>query len=312
MTAERAEQTRARYPDQEGFIERDGVPIFWELYGEGDTTVLMVPTWSIIHSRCWKGQIPYLAQHYRVLVVEGRGNGKSGRPTDPEAYAETEFAADLLAVLDATETDKAILVSVSRGIERSLLLATEHPERVAGILTIGPAVPFGISDPDPDPHKGFRTPHDSYEGFAKFNANYWLEHHEDFLEFFFSNVFSEPHSTKQVEDAVSYGLDTDPNTLIATQLAPRLPDEASLRALTERVRCPALVIHGTEDAIRPHDTGAGLAELLGCPLISLEGSGHNPAARIPVKVNLLIRSFVEAIRDGTAEPPRREEVAGAT
>jgi pimeloyl-ACP methyl ester carboxylesterase len=306
LSPERQEQTRARYPNEEGFIDRDGVPIFWERYGEGDTTVLMVPTWSIIHSRCWKGQIPYLARHYRVLVVEGRGNGKSGRPRDPETYVETEFADDILAVLDATGTDKAILVSVSRGIERSLLLATEHPERVAGILTIGPAVPVGITDPDPDPHKGFRTPLDSYEGFAKFNANYWLEHYEDFLEFFFSSVFSEPHSTKQIEDSVRYGLDTDAETLVATQLAPRLPDEASLKALTDRVRCPALVIHGTEDAIRPHHTGAGLAELLGCPLISLEGSGHNPAARIPVTVNLLIRDFIESVRDGGPGPPARE------
>ena len=29
------EQTRARYPDEEGFIERDGVRVFWESYGEG-------------------------------------------------------------------------------------------------------------------------------------------------------------------------------------------------------------------------------------------------------------------------------------
>jgi len=37
------EQTRARYPDEEGFVERDGVRVFWERYGEGDTTIFMVP-----------------------------------------------------------------------------------------------------------------------------------------------------------------------------------------------------------------------------------------------------------------------------
>ena len=44
-----AEQSRARYPDADGFIERDGVKIFYEVYGDGRTTVLLLPTWSIMH-----------------------------------------------------------------------------------------------------------------------------------------------------------------------------------------------------------------------------------------------------------------------
>src|SRR3954449_316542 len=115
------DQTRARYPDSEGFVERDGVRIFYERYGEGEATVFLLPTWSIIHSRFWKGQIPYLARHFRVVTFDGRGNGKSDRPADPEAYAEEEFADDALAVLDATGTEQAVLVSLSRGAERSLL-----------------------------------------------------------------------------------------------------------------------------------------------------------------------------------------------
>src|SRR3954452_7814846 len=106
---QRPEQSRARYPDSEGYIERDGIRIFYEVYGEGEQTVLLLPTWSIIHSRCWKLQIPYLARHYRVLTFDGRGNGKSDRPAEPEAYGEQEFADDALAVMDATGTDRAVL-----------------------------------------------------------------------------------------------------------------------------------------------------------------------------------------------------------
>jgi predicted glycosyltransferase len=54
-----------------------------------------------------------------------------------------------------------------------------------------------------------------------------------------------------------------------------------------------LVVHGTEDAVRPHGSGARLAELADSRLVSLEGSGHNPLARDPVKMNLLLRDFVE-------------------
>ena len=98
------EQTRARYPDDEGYVERDGVRIFWERYGDGEPTVLLLPTWSIVHSRHWKLQIPYLARHFRVITFDGRGNGRSDRPTGAEAYRTDEFAADALAVMDATAT----------------------------------------------------------------------------------------------------------------------------------------------------------------------------------------------------------------
>ena len=57
------EQTRARYPKETGYVDRDGVRVFYEVYGEGDTTALLLPTWSIAHSRFWKLQIPYLARH---------------------------------------------------------------------------------------------------------------------------------------------------------------------------------------------------------------------------------------------------------
>src|SRR5918996_5787026 len=115
------EQTRARYPDEKGHVERDGVRVFYERYGEGEHTVLLLPTWSIIHSRFWKGQIPYLSRHFRVVTFDGRGNGKSDRPLEPEAYDEEEFAADALAVMEATGTERAVLVALSRGAERSLL-----------------------------------------------------------------------------------------------------------------------------------------------------------------------------------------------
>ena len=106
------EQTRARYPDESGYVERDGVRVFYEVYGTGEPTFLLLPTWSIIHSRQWKGQIPFLARDYRVVTFDGRGNGRSDRPTGAEAYDEREFALDALAVLDATATDRAVIVGV--------------------------------------------------------------------------------------------------------------------------------------------------------------------------------------------------------
>ena len=286
----RSEQTRARYPDSDGYVERDGVRTFYEVYGRGATTILLLPPWSIVHSRCWKMQIPYLSRHCRVVTFDGRGNGRSDRPPEPEAYAETEYAADALAVLDATETESAILVAWSMGAQRAVLLAAEHPSRVGGIVFIGPAVPLGAQLSRAEAMAAFDELRPPYEGWFKFNRHYWLEDYEGFLDFFMSQVFTDPHSTKQIEDAVAWGKETSPETLIATAAAPEL-DEPSLRNLAARVQCPALVIHGTEDAIRSYEFGAALAELMGATLVSLEGAGHGPHARQPVKVNQLIRDF---------------------
>jgi pimeloyl-ACP methyl ester carboxylesterase/predicted glycosyltransferase len=288
-----ADQSRARYPDADGFVERDGVKIFYEVYGDGKATILLLPTWSIIHSRGWKMQIPYLARHYRVITFDPRGNGRSDRPIGANAYDEQEFAADAVAVLDATGSDRAVIVGFSMGAQRSLLLATEHPARVAGIVFIGPAVPLAPMASRDQWVARFNQPRDSYHGWGKYNRHYWLSDYEDFLEFFFSKLYNEPHSTKHHEDAVAWGMDTDPETLVDTHLGPTLSAD-DLHALAERVSCPVLVIHGTADAIRPHQAGVALASLLGGTMVSLDGSGHAPHARDPVKVNLLLRDFVDS------------------
>jgi pimeloyl-ACP methyl ester carboxylesterase/predicted glycosyltransferase len=292
------EQTRARYPDEEGYVEREGVRIFYELYGEGEPTVLLLPTWSIVHSRHWKMQIPYLARHCRVLTFDGRGNGKSDRPEDVAAYAEEEYAADALAVLEATGTDRAVMVSLSLGAQRALLLAAEHPERFPGAVFIAPSVSLGQPLPERVRY-AFEDMLDTDEGWAKYNRHYWLRDYRGFLEFFFSRFFVEPHSTKQIEDCVGWGLETEAETLVATRLAIAMGEE-EVRALCERVRCPVLVIQGTADAITGASRGIALAEETGGELVLLEGSGHGPHVRDPVKVNLILRDFVTPPR-----PPAR-------
>jgi pimeloyl-ACP methyl ester carboxylesterase/UDP:flavonoid glycosyltransferase YjiC (YdhE family) len=283
---------RARTPDRTGYTVRDGVRLYWELYGEGERTVFLLPTWSIVHSRAWKAQIPYLARHCRVLVMDGRGNGRSDRPLEPKAYADEEFAADCLAVMDDTDTRSAALVSLSAGTVWALLLAAEHPERVSSAVFIGSGVPLEPWAPvKAAVNAGFEKRHKEYVDWRKYNANYWLSDHRGFLEFFFSRVFPEPHSTKLIEDAVSWGLDTTPEVLTATIRAGTMTEQRAVE-LARQVSCPVLVIHGDQDEIVLHANGAALAELTGGRLLTMEGSGHCPQARDPVAVNLALREFL--------------------
>ena len=134
------EQTRARYPDEEGYVERDGVRVFYEVYGSGEPTVFLLPTWSLIHSRHWKMQIPYLARHCRVVTFDGRGNGGSDRPVGAETYAIREFALDALAVLDGTATERDIGPVLDRVIGEAagrvfVVCTSSHVHRIQQVLS---------------------------------------------------------------------------------------------------------------------------------------------------------------------------------
>jgi pimeloyl-ACP methyl ester carboxylesterase/predicted glycosyltransferase len=296
LTATAPEQTRARYPDESGHVERDGVKVYYEVYGTGEPTVFLLPTWSIIHSRHWKMQIPYLARHCRVVTFDGRGNGRSDRPQDSAAYDEREFAADALAVMDATGTETATIVGFSLGGHRGLLLAAEHPARVEAAVFIGPSYPGGGTALPERTVYSWDEELDTVEGWAKYNRHSWLRDYRGFVEFFMSKMFTEAHSTKPFDDTVEWALETSGETLVTAQGGRTLePDEA--RELAGRIRCPVLVIHGDEDAIISVTRGQALAEHSAGELVVLQGSGHAPHVRDPVKVNLLLREFI-------APPPR--------
>ena len=89
--------------------------------------MFLIQPW-LVHSRHWKMQIHYLARHFRVLSMDGFGNGRSDRCRDPHRYRAVEFARDCLAVMDATGTERAVMVSLSRGrpVSRSSWHAS-HP-----------------------------------------------------------------------------------------------------------------------------------------------------------------------------------------
>jgi pimeloyl-ACP methyl ester carboxylesterase/predicted glycosyltransferase len=289
---------RARYPDVEGEIERDGVRVGYDVYGDDDRPPLvLLPSWAIVHARQWKAQVPYLARHFRVITVEGRGNGRADRPEDEEAYADDEYVEDVLAVMDATGTDRAVLVGLSLGSRHALQFAARYPDRAAGVVAMGTLFPGGAA-PDFDVHQP------AYEGWTKFNRHYWLADYPGFVEFFMAEVFPEPHSTKQREDGVAWGLDTDGATLVRTRTARALPTAEQTEATCRAIRCPVLVVHGDLDTVTPLSAGADVARWTGGEMVTVAGGGHAPPMREPVLTNRLIRRFVES----AVPAPRRPRV----
>jgi len=249
-----------------------------------------VPPWIIVHSRIWKAQIPDFARRHRVIAWDARGNGRSDRPTDPGAHGDLSIAEDLLAVLDASGTESAVLVGLSSAAVPQIIVAAEHPERVLGLVLIAPSVPLGerVAGRDVPFEDILETEH----RWAKQNRHFWRRDFRAYLEFFFGEMFNEPHSTKQIEDAVGYGTATDAETLGATWYASSVERDAFL-GLCATLCCPVLIIQGDRDAISGPSRGIELARAIPHAQFEfLEASGHGPNGRDPIRVNLLIRDFI--------------------
>src|SRR5882762_2216676 len=284
---------RAKLPRESGYVDRDGVKLFYEVYGDGPETMVFVPPWSIVHSRIYKAQLPYFSECCRCITYDARGNGKSDRPESVSAYSLDNLVADALAVMDATGVKHAIVVGLSLGGYVTSVLAAHHPDRVrAAILigtvaTVGPGYPYLARE-------HFRAERERFEGWDKYNRQYWLQNYPDFAEHFIRQMYPEPHSTKQIEDGIAWARDTSGEILVKTVEARIISPGFDVgEAMYRKISCPMLVIHGDDDQLHPHARGKAVAEMTGAEFVTIAGSGHNPLGRSPAKCNALILDFLD-------------------
>jgi pimeloyl-ACP methyl ester carboxylesterase/predicted glycosyltransferase len=292
---------RATYPAHDGFVERDGVKVYYELYGSGEPSIVFPPLDAIVHSRAWKAQLPYLSHHHRVVTIDPRGNGRSDRPSDPASYADDEFVADTLDVMDAVGIEAAVLVGLCTSSWRALLTAARHPERVLGVVSIATLVPF-LTPPAQGRVIDFEAELEAYDGWQKDNRHYWLRDWPGYVDFFFTELLPEPHSSKQREDCIGWGLEITPETMLTHDDGPcAVSSRAESEEVLRRVSCPVLTIHGTRDSCQPSRRSELVAEITGGSTLLLDGAGHLPQAREPVVVNHAIRDFVRQFAPPPAE-----------
>jgi pimeloyl-ACP methyl ester carboxylesterase/predicted glycosyltransferase len=301
---------RAREPDEQGYVERDGVRVGYETFNieaVDRPAVVFVPIDTIVHSRAWKAQVPYLSQHYRVVTIDPRGNGRSDRPTDTAAYDQRHLIDDTIAVMDHVGVDRAVLVGICVSAWEALINASLHPDRVQGVVAVGPWIK-DATPPHPfraEARDRFDDELESYDGWFKTNRHYWQDHWAEFAEFFFDQMLPEPHSTKQLEDVVGFARDSDgPTQLAGTDAKLFIEDNDEAEALLRGLTQPVLVIRGTDDRCQPPARHENLVRLTGAEDLVIEGAGHLPMARYPVLVNRAIKRFVDRVT-GAAAPARR-------
>ena len=198
-------------------------------------------------------------------------------------------------MLDACGVERAVAVGLSRGASYALELAALRPEAIAGLVLVGASLPLAPALPqraqiverflDPAP--------EDPQGWERYNLAYWHAHYPEFARWFFAQALSEPHSTKGLDDAVAWAMDTGPSVLEAEAMQP--PSSRLVTDLLAEIRCPTLVVHGSDDRIQSHEVGVEAARRSNGQLVTFEGSGHMPNLRDPVRFNLLLREFVERV-----------------
>jgi pimeloyl-ACP methyl ester carboxylesterase len=294
-------------PVRAGQVRLAEFQVSYETYGDEEAPVLLLlPAWQIVSRRMWKMQVAYFSRAYHVITFDGPRRRDDEQTADSRAFEYERIVDQGIGLLDYLGIERASLIGFSRGSSYAMLMAARYPERVrAAVLITNGVTPDTWGTPIPH----FRERRESYEGWEKYNLPYWREHYDDFLEFFFGEIFSEPYSTKPTEDCIAWARETTPEILGRTEndpsLMPKMPVGETLGAIT----CPVLMIHGDDARCTPLHCSLELSTLRDdWPMVILEGSGQAPHVRDPVRVNLLVAAFLE--NPAAAQPTPGCEVAG--
>ena len=305
---------RARQPDFEGYVKRDGVRIGYEVFEPDDPkapTVVLLPAWSIIDSRHWKAQVPYLSREFRVVTFDPPGNGRSDRPARPGRVRRRRPPG---VPAGGARRGRGRPGGADRAEPRRLVVAgRRRPPPRPGARRRGDRPGRARSSTRcrrTGMAEHFEQVRDTYDGWQMFNRHFWQSDLAGFAEFFFRTVISEPHSSKQIEDAIGWAAQTTAESLIAAERSERcVRDRAGTEALLRTIDRPVLVIRGSEDHCRTTGEMVGAARLSGGREVVLEGADHLPHTREPVIVNRLLRDFVREVTRTTAEPVRWTKAA---
>ena len=126
-----------------GYAPVNGIKIWYAEFGQGEPVILLHG--GLANSNYWGNQVPVLAKHYRVIVMDSRGHGRSTR--DEQPYGYDLMASDVIALMDYLKIQKAAIVGWSDGAILGLDIALYHPERLTKLFAFAAnSDPSGVKD----------------------------------------------------------------------------------------------------------------------------------------------------------------------
>jgi pimeloyl-ACP methyl ester carboxylesterase len=207
------------------------------------------PTWLCLHGlvdrlEIWDGVADPLAERGRMIRYDQRGHGRSTAPPGP--YTREDMASDLVAVLDAAEIDRAVLVGHSMGGIVAMTAALAHPDRVAGLVLIGTASRCN------EKVAGW------YERIARSGE-------QDGNPGLARSIYGEKSAKRIVGDAAGIaGVTRTLKSLYEDPLTPKLP----------AIACPVLLLVGEKDPMGPRASEIIAEVLPDATLRVIPGCGH--------------------------------------
>jgi len=280
-------------PEASGFADAAGVQIAWQSFGQGESAVLVVPTWNFVDSRVSAPLVPDLSRSFRVVTFDPRGAGRSDRP--PTGYRYDDHVADAVAVLQAAGVARASVVAGSSGANTAALLAARLPDQVERLVLIAAAIAVGPNAPaEDDNDDAFWIERASYEGWERWSAPYWRQDWPGFARWFLETAFNEPGSEALIDAVLQIALEADPEMLIQQHREMhRERDFLAAPAILGTISSPTLVVHGELDQSVPLAVAEAVAAAIpGAVLAVAVAGGHRPDIRSPELINPLLAEFL--------------------
>ena len=139
--------------EESGYAQVNDIQMYYAVFGKGEPLLLLHG--GLGNSDYWGNQVPAFAEHYRVIVADSRGHGRSTRSGQPYSYQL--MASDVLALMDHLKIGKAAIVGWSDGGIIGLDLAMNHPERLTRLFAFGANYNVGGLRDDIDTNKTFNA-----------------------------------------------------------------------------------------------------------------------------------------------------------
>lgn len=231
---------------------------------------------------------PALQAGHRVVAFDNRGFGFSGRPDT--GYSNAAYTRLLVALLDSLAITDAVLVGHSMGGAISAQVAIEHPERVRGLVLIGPAG-YGVSEP-----WSLRVARLPLAGrLLSGLRGRWT------VAQLLRSTYGDPGRVTAADVDQYYATAAVPRSTVALRGVFQEFRFDALRGRLGRIQAPTLLIWGAQDRWIPLRLGEQMAlELANGALVAIPGAGHDVQEERPDE---LVPTLLAFLREGLPRPP---------
>ena len=272
----------------------DTVELYYEQHGSGAPLLLIMGLAA--DSMAWMFQVPEFSKHYRTIVFDNRGVGRSSKPAGP--YTISQMADDTAGLLDVLGIARTHVVGVSMGGMIAQELALRHPRLVGGLV-----LACTYPEPDADIERQRQFSVEELGGRVSAGGDVQIDlkafdpmaFFQQLLPLAFNQEFIEKELPKIMPlfaGALQYGFSME---AILGQVAAVMSHKATDRL--HQIAAPTLVITGDADRLVPPANSEILAKHIpGARLVKIPGGSHGFNFETPDVFNREVLSFLASAR----------------